>query len=70
MRNPYRQIKEIVDKHGMDIEEVIHALMATAYMDCCPHCNDQLQSDAFLKGFDHMAENFEFCRDVMRRRTS
>ena len=66
MSNPYRQIKEIAEKHGMNVEEVIHALMASAYLDCCAQCNEKLQSDAFLQTFDRMAEEFEFCRDFFR----
>lgn len=70
MTNPYRELKEVAQRHEMDVEEVIHALLSTAYMDCCPYCYNQMQSDAFLEGFQHMAENLEFCRSIFRKKVS
>lgn len=65
MTNQFRRLKEIADLHGMDLEDVIHVLMATTYMGCCPHCNERIQSDTFLKSFNHLAEDFEFCREML-----
>jgi len=66
MRNPYRQIKEIAERHGMDVEEIIHALMASSFLNCCADCSEKLQSEAFQQTFSRLAEEFEFCRDFFR----
>lgn len=67
MSNPYRELKQIADKHGLNVEDVVHALIATVYSACCPCCSEKLQSDAFLQDFDHLAGDLAFCKDLSRR---
>jgi hypothetical protein len=64
MSNPYKQLKEIIEKHGLDMDDVIHALMATVYPKCCDHCSETLRSETFMQDFDHMAEEFQFCKVI------
>ena len=64
MSNPYKQLKEIIEKHGLDMDDVIHALMATVYPHCCDHCSEILRSETFMADFDRMAQEFEFCKDI------
>lgn len=67
MTNLYREIQQTAEQYGLSMEELIHALTATIYGNCCPRCGENMQSEAFLKAFDQMSQDFAFCRDFSTR---
>ncbi|PWT91424.1 MAG: hypothetical protein C5B54_05325 [Acidobacteria bacterium] len=68
MANPYKQVKQIAKSHSMNSEEVLHALLATIYTECCDKCNDQLHSEHFLETFQHLLSDLEFCKSLSTHR--
>jgi hypothetical protein len=67
MMNPFRQLKEIAHAHGLSIEELVHILMASVYLECCNDCGDKLHSEAFLKAVDHLAGQLKLCKEISGR---
>ena len=65
--NPFRLLKEIAEAHDLSMEELIHVLMASVYLECCNDCGDKLHSEAFLKAVDHLAGELKLCREISRR---
>jgi hypothetical protein len=65
MSNPFRELRQITQNHkNLTADELLHALQATIYAECCDQCNDHLHSQKFLEAFDHLLSDLEFCKRV------
>jgi len=67
MINPFKQAKKIAEEHSLSAEQLVHALMATVLLECCPECNDRLHSQAFFQAFDQMVSALSHCKDLADR---
>jgi hypothetical protein len=67
MTNPYRRLREIIEKEDIDSEELLHALMASVFAESCDTCNEKFHSKEFAQGFQHLLREMRFCRNLSER---
>ena len=67
MKNPYRLLKEIVRRNRLSPEEVVHAVLASVYTECCSECNEKLHSEEFIKAVNHMMEEIKICKELSKK---
>src|SRR5947208_1881770 len=67
MTNPYRRLREIIEKDSVDSEELLHALLASVFAESCDACNQKFHSEEFALGFRHLLREMRFCRSLSKR---
>ena len=67
MTNPFHEIEKAMANECADSQDLMRALMATIYLECCEHCSSRLHSDEFLESFRHMLKEMKVCRNLMGR---
>jgi hypothetical protein len=65
--NPFQELKQIATAHNLSMEELIHILMASVYLECCNDCVDQLHSPEFLKAVENLAGQLKLCKAIAGR---
>jgi len=66
MTNPYRRLRQIIEKEDVDSEELLHALLASVFVESCDACNQKFHSEEFALGFRHLLQEMRFCRSLSR----
>jgi len=67
MKNPYRRLKKIVEDEHIPSDELLHALLASVFSECCDGCNKKLHSEEFAESFHHLVKELRFCKSLTQR---
>jgi hypothetical protein len=64
MNNPFHDLEKAIANETIDPAEIMRALMATIYLECCEDCGSKLRSEDFMRSFERMIQDMKLCRQL------
>jgi hypothetical protein len=64
MNNVFHDLEKAIANETIDSAEIVRALMATIYLECCEDCGSKLRSADFIESFQRMIQDMKLCREL------